>query len=307
LRINPLHNIVLKASAVALALLLWVHVATNKTYEYQLSLPLEIIDIPGGLVSVSEIPPSVTVKVRATGKQLLWLSNSHPVVAVSAADCKQGTTEKIIGASELTEALGRSFDNAEALFPRSVTLKLDREIEKKLTIRSAVRAEAGPGFALITTPRVEPDTITASGPASVLHQLKYLETVSLPMTGLTASTSQRVNLALPESLRLAIRDSTVMVVVEIEGTRQKAFYNLAIIPPVGFPSGRYDIVPAHLTLVVDVPQSDYGAVTSDRIGLSFQKPALTSDTVRVAVEYTLPPGVRIVGSRTDSVTLVRKQ
>jgi hypothetical protein len=179
LRINPLHNIVLKASAIALALLLWVHVATNKTYEYQLNLPLKVVNVPKGLVLVSETPSIVALKIRATGKQLLLLSNSDPVVAISAEDCKQGATEKIIGASELSEALGHSFENAEALFPRSLTLKLEKEVEKMLFIRSAVRAEAGPGFALVSAPRIEPDTITAAGPASVMHQLKYLETISL--------------------------------------------------------------------------------------------------------------------------------
>lgn len=307
MKVNPLHNIVLKASAIALALLLWVHVATNKTYEYQLNLPLKVVSIPRGLVLVSETPSIVSVKVRATGKQLLLLSNSDPVVAISAEGCKSGATEKIIGAGELADALGRSLENAEALFPRSLTLKLEKETEKKLAIRSAVRAEAGPGFALVSAPRIEPDTITASGPVSVMHQLKYLETISLPLVGLIASTSQKVSLALPESLRLSVRDSTVTVRVEIEGSRQKAFSNLAIIPPAGFPSGRYDIVPAHLTFVVDIPESKFGLVTSDNIGVSFRRPLLVGDTLRAAIEYTLPSGVRIVGARVDSVTLIKKQ
>jgi hypothetical protein len=258
-------------------------------------------------VLVSETPSIVAIKVRATGKQLLLLSSSDPVVVISAEDCKQGATEKIIGASELAEALGHSFENAEALFPRSLTLRLEREVEKQLTIRSAVRVEAGPGFALASAPRIEPDTITATGPASVMHQLKYLETISLPLVGLVASTSQRVSLALPESLRLSVRDSAVTVSVEIEGSRQKAFSNLAIIPPPGFPSGRYDIVPAHVTFVVEIPQSKYSQVTTDKIGVSFRRPLLVGDSVRAAVEYTLPPGVQIAGTRLDSVTLIKKQ
>jgi YbbR domain-containing protein len=306
LRVNPLHNIVLKASAVALALLLWVHVATNKTYEYQLNLPLTVAGIPKGLVLISETPSIVAIKVRATGKQLLLLSNSDPVITISAADCKHGNTEKIIGTGELADALGRSFENAEVLFPRSVTLKLEKKVEKRLTIRSAIRVEAGPGFALVSAPRIEPDTITAAGPASVINQIKYLETISQPLIGLIASTNQKVSLALPESLRLSVRDSTVTVRVEIEGARQKAFSNLAIIPPAGFPSGQYDIVPAKLTFVVDIPQSKYGMVTTDNIGISFRRPLLVGDTIRAALEYTLPPGVRIAGARVDSVTLIKR-
>lgn len=307
MRVNPLHNIVLKASAVALALLLWVHVATNKTYEYQLNIPLTVAGIPKGLVLISETPSIVAIKVRATGKQLLLLSNSDPVITISAADCKQGNTEKIIGSGELADALGRSFENADVLFPRSVTLKLEKKVDKKLTIRSTIRAEAGPGFALALPPRVEPDTITVAGPASVINQLKYLETISQPLVGLTASASYKVSLAMPESLRLSVSDSTVTVRVEIEGARQKAFSNLAIIPPAGFPSGQYDFVPAQLTFVVDIPQSKYSQVTTDSIGVSFRRPLLVGDTIRAAIEYTLPAGVQIAGVRVDSVTLIKKQ
>jgi YbbR domain-containing protein len=297
---------VLKASAVALALLLWVHVATNKTYEYQLNLPIKVVNIPKGLVLVSDTPALAAIKVRATGKQLLLLSNSSPVIIISAADGRHGSMEKIIGASELTEALGRSFENAEALFPRSLTLKFEREVEKKLTVRSTVRVEPSPGFVMSSIPRIRPDTVTVTGPVSIMHQLKYLETIPQPFSGLMASTTQKVGLALPESLHLRLQDSLVTVGIEIEPARQKAFSNVTIIPPAGFPSGRYDIVPAHLTLVVNIPQSKYNLITAADISVSFRWPLIMRDTVRAATEYTLPAGVEIAGARTDSLTLIRK-
>jgi hypothetical protein len=306
LSFNPLHNVVLKASAIALALLLWVHVATNKTYEYQLDLPIKITNAPKGLVLVSDLPDYAAVKVRATGKQLLLLSNSDPVVRISAADCRQGTVEKSVGAGELAAALGSSFETAEVMFPRTLELKYEKEIERRIPIRSAVRAEAGPGFAISSPPRIEPDTALVSGPASVVHQLKFLETVPMPLIGLMASVSQKVSLALPESLRLKVRDSLVTVRVEIEPAQQRVFPALAIIPPAGFPSGRYDIVPPHLSLVVNIPQSRYALVTAANVAVSFRRPLLSGDTVRAALEYMLPPGVQIAGARVDSVTLIKK-
>jgi YbbR domain-containing protein len=306
LRLNPLHNIVLKAGAVALALLLWVHVATNKTYEYQLDLPLQVINVPQGLVLVSDLPAVASVKVRATGKQLLVLASTDPAIFINAGDGKPGTVERPISSAELSEALGRSFDYAEVTSPRALVLKFEREVGRRVMIRSAIRAEAGAGYALLSTPHVQPDTITVIGPASVIQQLKYVETVPKPFLGLTSALNQRVPLALPESLKLSVRDSMVTVQVEVEPAKQKTFSNLAIIPPAAFPSGRYDIVPSHLTLSVEIPQSKYNFVGSADVSVSFRRPLLAGDTIRTALEYILPPGVEIVGPRVDSVTLIKR-
>ncbi len=306
MKFNPLRNIVLKVSALALALLLWVHVATNKTYEYQLDLPLRVINVPDGLVLLSDIPHTAAVKVRATGKQLLLLSSSDPIILVNCADAKSGTTERPISSAELIEALGRSFDFAEVTVPRTLELKFERRLEKLVQIRSAIRAEPGPGFALLSNPHVDPDTITVSGPVSVLRQLRFLETSPKPFLGLTSALNQKVSLALPESLKISVRDSSVTVQVEVETAQQKVFSNLTIIPPPGFPSGRYDIVPSHLTVTANIPQSKYRFVNAADIGVSFRRPLLSSDTVKAALEYSLPDGVGIAGARLDSVMLIRK-
>jgi YbbR domain-containing protein len=303
---NPLRNIVLKVSAVALALLLWVHVATNKTYEYQLNLPLSVVGVPKGLILLSDVPSIAAIKVRATGKQLLLLSSTDPALVISVADGKNGTIEKTIGATELAEALGHSVENAEVLFPRSLTLKFERETQKKLPVRVGALTLPAPGFALVRTPQVEPESVTVSGPAPIVHQLRHLETVPLSIEDLIASATRRVSLALPESLHLSLADSTVNVHFEVERALQKSFPNVPITPPAGFPISRYDIVPSHLSLAVNIPQSRQSLLTPASVAATFMRPSLSSDTIRAAVEYSLPSGATIVGAKADSVTLIKK-
>lgn len=307
MRFNPLRNIVLKVSAVALALLLWVHVATNKTYDYQLNLPLKVTSVPKGLVLLSDVPRIAAVKVKATGKQLILLTNTNPELKISAADGRPGTVEKTIGSADLAEALGRSIESAEVLIPRSLNLKFDKEVEKRLPVRSAIKAEAAIGFAVAAPPRIEPESVVVSGPASLLHQLKFLETTNQSLTGLIAATSQRIGLALPESLHLSVSDSTVMVKVEVERAQQRTFSNLSITPPPGFPAADYEMVPSRLTVVLNVPESRMSALSTANISVSFRRPQLLSDTTRAPIECVLPAGATFARAGMDSVTLIRKK
>lgn len=307
MQINPLHNILLKASAIALALLLWIHVATNKTYEYQFDLPLKIVNIPHGLIMVSELPSEVSIKIKATGKHLLVMATEMPEIVIDAAQFKSGAVEKTITNTEILAALDRPPEDIEVVFPRIFVIRLERESQRKLPVRSAVIVEAASGYAVVSAPQIAPETVTVAGPASILHQLKCIETEPRQIGGLMTSVTQKVRLSLPDSQHLSVSDSGVIVNVTVEVQRQKTFSNLAVTPPTSLDMSRYNIIPSHLTLVLGIPQSRSDRFTASDIVITFKRPPLLRDSVRVAIQYQLPNYVEIIGAHADSVLIVRKQ
>ena len=68
-----LRNFGFKIVAVVMALLLWFHVATEKVYEYTKSFPVEMSNVPEGLVLAREVPKEIQVKIQGKGKELLKL------------------------------------------------------------------------------------------------------------------------------------------------------------------------------------------------------------------------------------------
>jgi YbbR domain-containing protein len=306
MRFNPLHNILLKVSAVALALLLWVHVATNKTYEYQLILPLRIDHIPPGLVMVSELPTEVEIKVRATGKQLLVMTTESSTIVIDAAGFKAGSTERSVTNAEVRAALDRPPEGVEVIFPRTFFLKLEKASQKKLPVRSMINIQPAAGFALVSSPLIDPDTVLVSGPASVVHQLKNIETVPTQLSDLRASISQEVGLSLPDSLHLSVTDSTVTVKINVEPRKQKTFSDIAITPPGALNLNDYDLIPSHLTLVLGFPQSKYDSLTAANVAISFTRPPSLRDSTRVAIRYILPGFAEILGAHPDSLLIVHK-
>ena len=74
MRFNPFNNLTLKIGAVLLALLLWVHVATNKTYEYQIDCDFRPKQRSRRTCTGQRLSPTVTLRVKTTGKQLIALA-----------------------------------------------------------------------------------------------------------------------------------------------------------------------------------------------------------------------------------------
>lgn len=236
MRFNPFHNIVLKLSALALALLLWVHVATNKLYEYQLVLPVKVINIPKGLILLSEPPSEVDIKLKATGKQLILLSAQDPEMFINAADYKPGVYEHDITTPQVGNALNRSYEDVEVISPKTLILKFDRLAERKLPVISSVKAEAAEGFAIVGEPKIEPETVLVSGPVSLLNRIRGIETEETRYKDLRSSIKETVSLLLPESSHFSLADSTVKISIKVEPRKPKSLSEV----PASYPYHRSD-------------------------------------------------------------------
>src|SRR5690606_10556251 len=139
MRFNPLHNLPLKIGAVLLAILLWVHVATNKAYEYQIELPLQLVDVPVGLIQTNAIPREATVRVQTSGKQLFALDARQPKLRISAAEFREGTFERELAVGDAMAAFAQVYENAAVVSPRNLVLHFERLAERNLLVKSKVR------------------------------------------------------------------------------------------------------------------------------------------------------------------------
>ena len=73
MKLQTPRNMTLKALALALAVLLWVHVATDKSYEVEATLPVTDVSLGVGLALAEAPPDSITALITASGKDLLLI------------------------------------------------------------------------------------------------------------------------------------------------------------------------------------------------------------------------------------------
>lgn len=102
-----------KVVALLLALVLWFHVATEKTYEKTFDTRIQIMGLKKNLQVEDIQPPSAAVSVVASGKQLLQLTLSGGVTAYIDLSfiSRPGQYEYSINSSNLYDVDASSFRN----------------------------------------------------------------------------------------------------------------------------------------------------------------------------------------------------
>jgi YbbR domain-containing protein len=86
------HNFGLKIMSLFLAMVLWLFVAAEKDSEISLSVPVEIANIPTGLVVVSQLPSRIDVRVAGPKILIMSLQWDRPKVCLDMKDAHEWTT-----------------------------------------------------------------------------------------------------------------------------------------------------------------------------------------------------------------------
>lgn len=283
-----------------------MHVATNRTYEYQIQIPIRLVDVPEDLVLTSDQPDDLQVMIQATGKQLISMAMADAQIDLSLLDYTRGTHEREIVAADVLSALDRPYGSFEIVIPRSIRLTLERRIEKALPVLVTNEFEPRIGFAVMSEPIVEPDSIMVSGPASVVSKLRSIPTDSMQFVDLDSPLEERIGLLLPDSLHLTTSDSSVLLQLAVEPKRTRQFDSVAVQPPRGFNLDKFKVEPETITVVLEIPGSEVDSFSVEDFEISFKRPPILRDSVRAALKTTLPDNVSIVSPLVDSVLILSR-
>jgi len=306
MRINPFNNLTLKIGAVLLALLLWVHVATNKAYEHQFDVELRLVNVPAGLVLVSDFPTTATIRVKTTGKQLIALSAKEIVVQVDASEFTEGSIEHDLTDRIAAAAFDQVYERVEIVFPRKLFLRFEREAQKNVLIESQVKATAADGFLIVNRPRIEPEMISVSGPASIVRNLKKVATAGVELNGLTTSTSHKVKLVIPDSMHIKLSDSAVTLSFNVEPMAERTLDSLSIRAPREFDDSRLVYYPKQTSIRVGFPSSMRDSIDLRQVRATFEVEGGYRDSIRAALVYSLPKNATIIGHHLDSVQILSR-
>lgn len=84
------NNIGWKIGGLLLALMLWVHLSTEKTYEEDFTAEIEYSGLPDGFYVDKIEPPNAEIVIAGTGKQLAYLSVfNKPKIKIDLSSIKE--------------------------------------------------------------------------------------------------------------------------------------------------------------------------------------------------------------------------
>jgi YbbR domain-containing protein len=222
-----LENLPLKAASLALAVLLWFVIAGEKTSERGISVPLELQNFPKDLELTGDPLNSVEVRLRASPGIIHGLRPGEISAQLNLAGAGEG--ERIIPLT--AEAIRVPFGvRVVKITPASITLNLERTIDKVVPIRPRILGRPAPGFEVgeVTS---NPPEIHITGPKSRVQEVESAFTEPVSVEEAKAPVVEAVNIGLEDPvLRVqgALRARISVRVQEIH--EKRAFDGLPVTP-----------------------------------------------------------------------------
>jgi YbbR domain-containing protein len=214
LRGHPFAHTGLKLVSVALAMLLWMMVSSQRaSVERGLRIPLELQNLPENLEMVEPPPESVDVRVRGTADALGRIAPGDLVAAVDLSAAQPGRRLFHLSPERVKAPFAVVVTQVT---PPSVAIRFEPSATRIVPVLPSVEGEPAPGF-IVGKICSDPPTVEIIGPESVLRRVT--EAITEPLW--VGSARSQVS-------------SSVVVGVADEGVRLKsaknAFVSVEIVP-----------------------------------------------------------------------------
>ncbi len=293
-------NIWLKVSAVTLGLLLWLHVATEKVYNYEITLPVQYISVHTGLQMLNKPVDSLTITVEATGKQLLrrqWRSRG---LRISAGQLRTGNHMlELTPNNVLLIGDPQGISVQGIIYPVSIPLSLDERVTTSIPVEVSVKPEAAPGFMVTKVSEPHPLRVMVTGPKSQVEKQGTIKTVESSFTSLRDSTSVTMSLKRPEYAGWNIAPDSVTVGLTIEPIEKKLFSRIPVV--VFHPSDDVSSRPEAIDIEISGPAHLLSKLEAHRIVASVDYLQRNLISKKSEVTIDCPVGVHATKQSVDSV------
>jgi len=185
-----LNNWPIKLLSLAFALVLWLFVMGEQDTEVGYTVPLEVKNVPKGLMIANQIPGHVDVRLSGSRTLLANIQGSDLEVSVDLHDAKPGITTF----RSLDERLNlpRSIV-VSRMSPSYVDIKLERLVQKEVPLQVVFDGTPAPGFSIVEV-RAAPDVVAVEGAESEMKRINEVETEAVDVSGLKASFTLTVSL-----------------------------------------------------------------------------------------------------------------
>lgn len=217
----------------------WLLNALNKSYSTQTTYPIKFVYNEKELVPIKDLPEEVTINVTGKGWKLLRKSLRVEIQPAEIYIRNLPRNNYLLG-SALRPALVNALDGLELNFVVTDTLyfnfnaKVSRKVALKLDPAQKV---TGDRFAVVGPVVIDPDSVTFTGPSSMVEKLPNPLLVRLPEgQQLTEATKIKVPVNYDNKALVKANANTAEVTVNVRGLVQE---ERQIIPElVNVPAGR---------------------------------------------------------------------
>ncbi len=193
----------------------WLLMALNETYEKEVEVPFQLVEIPKNVVLTSDTTTYVRVTVRDKGFSLLayLYGNKISPVKVKFKNYAKKTGEGVISSPELQKLIFQRLFNSSQIInikPDKLEYFFNYGLKKNMPIKLVGRIEPGQSYYLSKI-FFTPDSVEVYASREVLDSIKYISTERLNISNLTDTLVRDVSLHkikgvkyVPERVKISI-------------------------------------------------------------------------------------------------------
>ena len=174
-------NVGLKLVALLLALVVYLHVYTDRPATLVMSFPVEVAHLDDSLAVVSQAPAVVSAELKGTGKQLIRLRLAEPNLVVSLAGVGPGRFQRGLTVQDLPMVSQIGLEVSRFQGPQMLELQIDRIGERDVPVAARIDGALPAGLLWSGEWFATPGFIRVRGPRSVLAKLDSLRLVTIKL------------------------------------------------------------------------------------------------------------------------------
>ncbi len=297
--------------------LFWVVSKLSQENQATFSLPVRFEEFPEGELAASQSDSLVEYTLHGTGARLIQLRFFPQIDTLRFpserlfSTVRDGNEMHYVTSDQIADEIaGRIEPSVEvsSVFPDSLFLQLVPAVQKQLPVKLEADISFADRFDQYGSIDIEPDSVTLTGPSTVLDTLEFIATRHWEVSNLRQTRTETLALNLPanvSSLQADVRQVEVTVPVE-EFTESTLELELQVVCPDECPEVDLRLFPSSVTVSFLVSLRDYFSVDNQMFGASVNCPAAVENSDgRLEVQLDSHPRfVRILHVRPSSVEYI---
>ena len=292
----------LKVAAFVLGLGVWIHVATEKTYNYEVKLPVTEITLKDSLALAQKPPDSLLVSVSATGKQLLRRQWRQEGLRINAVQYQAGRYTLTLSSSNTSLAHPSDITLDDVVFPPSIQLDIDLESSAEVPVVADLELSAADGFAISKDMEVTPPEVKLIGPRSALGRVNTIFTEFKNLGGLRNEVVIHLALIPPEGYGFHMEPDSVRVKVPVVPVKTRVYEALPLVVFNAPASSGATTRPGTIRVEINGPPADIDLLNRNAITVSVDY-RTRSESGWAKVKVDCPTGFEVKSISADSVLI----
>lgn len=220
-------------TSVVFSLIIWGTISLSDEYYTSVHVPLRIIDYPKDHTIGTNIPKSITIKLRGIGWKLFSVKIGKDVTYNVSVQGDSGFQQiKLMDYLTDNRWMLSELDIID-IVPATLSFAIEKRVRKKFKIVPDLSLEFKTGYGLAQPVKVEPDSIIVDGPQTTINSLTHISTKLIKLNSLDKMTIK--NIGFEELPGTSFEFNFVSVTLDVQRIVDKQYNNIDVevldVPP----------------------------------------------------------------------------